>query len=55
VLLVSHQVSMLRSAVDEVLWVSEGRVVRGPTREILAPENLDRVYEDAGTAAPEED
>jgi len=55
VLLVSHQVSMLRSAVDEVLWVSDGRVVRGPTREILAPENLDRVYEDARTAAPEED
>jgi ABC-type Mn2+/Zn2+ transport system ATPase subunit len=55
VLLVSHQVSMLRSAVEEVLWVSDGSVRRGPTREILAPENLDRVYEDASTDAPEED
>ena len=55
VLLVSHQVSMLRSAVEEVLWVSDGRVRRGPTREILAPENLDRVYEDASSGAPEED
>jgi ABC-type Mn2+/Zn2+ transport system ATPase subunit len=55
VLLVSHQVSMLRSAVEEVLWVSDGCVRRGPTHEILAPENLDRVYEDASTDAPEED
>ncbi len=55
VLLVSHQVSMLRSAVEEVLWVSDGSVRRGPTHEILAPENLDRVYEDASTDAPEED
>lgn len=55
VLLVSHQVSMLRSAVKEVIWVSEGRVRRGPASEILSPENLDRVYEGAPGEAQEED
>jgi len=44
VLLVSHQLQMVREAVDQVLWVGGGRVVRGDARELLAPENLDRLY-----------
>jgi ABC-type Mn2+/Zn2+ transport system ATPase subunit len=45
VLLVSHQLQMVRNAVDQVLWVGSGRVVRGEAHELLAPENLDRLYE----------
>jgi ABC-type Mn2+/Zn2+ transport system ATPase subunit len=57
VLLVSHQVAMLRTAVKEVLLVADGRVMRGPAAEILAPQNLDQIYlsEGAGAQAPEED
>ncbi|MCY2960202.1 MAG: ABC transporter ATP-binding protein [Planctomycetota bacterium] len=53
VLLVSHQIGLLREAVREVLWVAEGRIERGSAAELLAPERLDQLYA-AGTA-PEED
>jgi ABC-type Mn2+/Zn2+ transport system ATPase subunit len=45
VLLVSHQVAMLRSAVREVLLVSGGHILRGAAAELLAPQNLDRIYQ----------
>jgi manganese/iron transport system ATP-binding protein len=44
VLLVSHQIAMLRDAVDEVLWVAGGRVRRGPARELLAPAALEQLF-----------
>lgn len=44
VLLVSHQIGLLREAAREVLWVAEGRVERGPTAQLLAPERLDRLF-----------
>jgi len=52
VLLVSHQLGLLREAAGEVLWVAEGRVERGPTAELLAPERLDRLF--ATSSANEE-
>ncbi len=53
VLLVSHQLGLLRAAVREVLWVADGRIERGSAAELLAPERLDELY--ASGAAPEED
>jgi len=50
VLLVSHQIPLLREAVREVLWVADGRIQRGSATELLAPERLDRLYA-AGAAA----
>lgn len=51
--LVSHQMGLVRDAVQRVLWVDEGRVQAGTPEEILGSENLDRLY--AGPAAiPEE-
>ncbi len=44
ILLVSHQIGLLREAAREVLWVAEGRVERGPAPELLAPERLDRLF-----------
>ncbi|TAJ09785.1 MAG: metal ABC transporter ATP-binding protein [Planctomycetota bacterium] len=45
VLLVSHQLQLVRRAVDEALWVADGRVVRGPATELLDAAALDRLYE----------
>ena len=50
VLLVSHQLSMVRETVQRVLWVAEGRVRQGSAAEMLAPENLDRLYGATGSA-----
>jgi zinc transport system ATP-binding protein len=50
VLLVSHQIGLLREAAHEVLWVADGRVRRGPAAEFLAPERLDRLYAGARAA-----
>ena len=47
VLLVSHQLQMVREAVDQVLWIGGGRVVCGEARAMLAPENLDNLYAQA--------
>jgi ABC-type Mn2+/Zn2+ transport system ATPase subunit len=44
VLLVSHQLGLVREAVHEALWVCGGRVTRGPAEEILTPEALDELY-----------
>jgi ABC-type Mn2+/Zn2+ transport system ATPase subunit len=44
ILLVSHQVHLLRDAVSEVLWVAKGRVERGSARELLRPERLDQLF-----------
>jgi ABC-type Mn2+/Zn2+ transport system ATPase subunit len=44
VLLVSHQLALVRSAANEVLWVSDRRVERGQAAEMLAPERLDRLF-----------
>lgn len=55
VLLVSHQISMVRQTVQRVLWVAEGRVTEGLAAQMLAPENLDRLYSATGRAAVEED
>ncbi len=53
VLIVSHQIGLLREAVRDVLWVSDGRVLRGSPRELLAPDRLDRLYEAAPLAEGE--
>jgi ABC-type Mn2+/Zn2+ transport system ATPase subunit len=44
ILLVSHQLGLVRQSVGEVLLVAEGRVERGDPRELLAGERLDRVF-----------
>jgi ABC-type Mn2+/Zn2+ transport system ATPase subunit len=49
VLLVSHQLGMVRETVQRVLWVAEGRVREGSAATMLAPENLDRLYAATGS------
>jgi ABC-type Mn2+/Zn2+ transport system ATPase subunit len=44
VLLVSHQLAMVRESVDDVLWVADGRAVRGTAASLLDPSNLERLY-----------
>ena len=43
VLLVTHQLRMLRGLVGAVVWVQNGRAVRGPADEMLAPERIAEV------------
>jgi ABC-type Mn2+/Zn2+ transport system ATPase subunit len=43
ILLVSHQLDLVRRAVETVLWVADGRVERGPAARMLDPEHLDRL------------
>jgi ABC-type Mn2+/Zn2+ transport system ATPase subunit len=49
VLLVTHQLRMLRPLVGVVVWVQGGRVVRGSAEEMLAPE---RIAEMLGAIGP---
>jgi ABC-type Mn2+/Zn2+ transport system ATPase subunit len=44
ILLVSHQIPLVRATVEEVLLVSNGRLERGSPRELLAPERVERVF-----------
>lgn len=44
VLLVSHQLGLVRESVDDVLWVADGRVERVPARALLDPANVDRLF-----------
>lgn len=55
VLLVSHQISMVRDTVQRVLWVADGRANIGPAADVLAPANLDRLYGASGRFVGEED
>ena len=40
VLLVTHQVGMLRGLASAVVWVQDGRAVRGRIEEMLSPERI---------------
>ena len=44
VLLVTHQLQVLRRIADVVLWVSDGRVVAGTPEEMLRPDRLDELF-----------
>jgi len=48
ILLVSHQLALLRESVGEILLVADGRVRRTPVAEALSPERLDRLFADLG-------
>ncbi|MCB9913531.1 MAG: metal ABC transporter ATP-binding protein [Planctomycetes bacterium] len=44
VLIVSHELPLLRAMAQEVLWVAEGRVQHGDAEALLSPESLDRLF-----------
>lgn len=44
VILVSHNLSLVRSMVDTVLWVEDGHVSKGVTAAMLAPERLTDIF-----------
>ena len=46
ILFVSHQIPLLRSLVERVLWVERGQVSAGDPEELLSPERLERLFED---------
>ena len=50
ILLVSHQLGMVRESVHGCLWVAGGHVVQGDARVLLAPEHLDELYATEGGA-----
>jgi len=46
ILLVSHQVAMLRELVEHVLWIERGQVREGRPEELLSAERLERLFDD---------
>jgi ABC-type Mn2+/Zn2+ transport system ATPase subunit len=46
ILLVSHQIPLLRGLVERVLWVERGQITSGEPEELLSPERLERLFED---------
>jgi len=44
VVLVSHNLRLVRSLVGTVIWVEDGVVTKGPTAELLAPERLAHIF-----------
>ncbi len=53
ILLVSHEIALLRETVEEVLWVAGGHVERKPAADLLRPESLDRLYATADAGETE--
>jgi ABC-type Mn2+/Zn2+ transport system ATPase subunit len=53
IVLVSHQLGMLRQAVQRVLWVADGRAAEGTAAEVLRPERLDALYASGDAAMGE--
>jgi len=49
VVLVTHQLRMLRPLVGAVVWVHGGRIVRGHAEEMLTPERIAEMLGDVGT------
>lgn len=44
VVLVSHHLRLVRSLVRSVIWIEEGRVMKGSTETMLAPERVADVF-----------
>jgi ABC-type methionine transport system ATPase subunit len=44
VVLVSHQLRLVHSVVRSVIWVEEGRVTKGLTHRMLAPERVVDIF-----------
>jgi ABC-type Mn2+/Zn2+ transport system ATPase subunit len=44
ILIVSHELPLLREVAQEVLWVADGHVQRGTAEHMLSPDSLDRLF-----------
>lgn len=45
ILLVTHDLSLVRKHAQEVIWLHQGRVLHGPVAELLTPERLAEIFE----------
>jgi len=45
VLLVTHDLPIVREHAQEVIWLHRGRVLHGPVNELLTPERLSEIFE----------
>ncbi len=43
ILMASHDLPVVRSYVDDVIWLHEGAVVQGPVAELLTPEKIEQL------------
>ena len=48
VLLVTHDLPLVRNHAERVIWLHQGRVLTGTAAELLAPERLAQIFEDIG-------
>jgi ABC-type Mn2+/Zn2+ transport system ATPase subunit len=45
ILMASHDLPMVRSYVEHVVWLHRGRILEGTSRELLAPEKIEEILE----------
>ncbi|HUI06323.1 MAG TPA: metal ABC transporter ATP-binding protein [Verrucomicrobiae bacterium] len=45
ILLVTHDLPIVRDHAQEVIWLHQGRVLHGPVSELLSPERLAEIFE----------
>ena len=45
VLLVTHDLPLVRKHVEDVVWLHQGKVFTGPVAELLAPERMAEIFE----------
>jgi len=45
VLLVTHDLALVRKHAQQVIWLHEGKVLYGTTAQLLSPEHLQEIFE----------
>jgi ABC-type Mn2+/Zn2+ transport system ATPase subunit len=45
ILMASHDLPMVRSYVQNVIWLHEGRVLQGPVNELLTPQKIEEILD----------
>jgi len=45
IVLASHDLPVVRTYVEEVIWLHHGKLLHGSVRELLSPEKIDEIFE----------
>ncbi len=45
ILLASHDLPLVRNYTQQIIWIHQGRLLQGPTQEMLSPEKLEEILD----------